>query len=535
MINIFLAHASEDKEAVTHLYQCLKERGFEPWLDKVDLLPGQNWRAEIPKAIKASDVFLACLSKESVAKQGYIQREFRMALQKMGDMPPGKIYLIPVRLDDCQIPELRQEEYGINLADYQWVDLFESDGLDRLVKSIDFHFPTAREDELSETLVRQIRGRCKAEGFTKSPQVPFTRVIEGWIDELGTGLDLQERVSRHLAYWKARRDNPALGHEHVKARLSDSKEVIFKSEITTERWLTLDSKLVDWLGKKSQAPTEEAAVQKVFDWLKATSPLSQNANDLILMGYGLGENRVNPWLNDFKTQHCEKSALLNTAIQRLEAGEFNEYIYDGTPKQYVEDRYMSGIVWTTNALYAQPPQHFWYIELPDTSVGLSIAEEVLRALSKIFKVNQDKLKYEGSKAYYKAFAKWFNPTYFGAEVWAQYSKFIKARHEAQFYDERRDAFIDFVAQAIGWSYVYDGCYLRLSGIDAREYYNILILGESLRTLQQRVKYSPPREQYVSELDTAKGFLRWANDRSCTPEIYFSKPLSPYSGMVRIKL
>ncbi|MFG6105297.1 SUMF1/EgtB/PvdO family nonheme iron enzyme [Leptothoe sp. EHU-05/26/07-4] len=143
MIRIFLAYASEDKEAVTHLYQRLKERGFHPWLDKVDLLPGQNWRAEIPKAIRESGVFIACLSKKSVAKQGYIQREFRMALQKMGDMPTGKIYLIPVRLNDCQVPELRQEEYGINLADYQWVDLFQDGEFERLVKSIELHFPNA--------------------------------------------------------------------------------------------------------------------------------------------------------------------------------------------------------------------------------------------------------------------------------------------------------------------------------------------------------------------------------------------------------
>ena len=140
MIRIFLAHASEDKEAVTHLYQHLKESGFKPWLDKFDLLPGQSWRAEIPKAIRNSHVFIACLSRQSVKKQGYIQREFRMALNIMADRPPDQIYLIPARLDDCQIPELRQEEYGISLTDYQWVNLFEADGYERLVQAINAGF-----------------------------------------------------------------------------------------------------------------------------------------------------------------------------------------------------------------------------------------------------------------------------------------------------------------------------------------------------------------------------------------------------------
>jgi tetratricopeptide (TPR) repeat protein len=140
-IRIFLAHAQEDKQQVFELYDRLKAKGYKPWLDKKDLLGGQRWREEIPKVIKASDIFLACLSKTSVAKHGYVQREFKMALNVCADRPPGTIYLIPLRFDDCQIPELRQEEYGISLLDYQWLDYFEKDGFDRLVQSIEHHFP----------------------------------------------------------------------------------------------------------------------------------------------------------------------------------------------------------------------------------------------------------------------------------------------------------------------------------------------------------------------------------------------------------
>ncbi|ESA35951.1 small gtp-binding protein [Leptolyngbya sp. Heron Island J] len=155
MIQIFLAHASEDQSAVIDLYNRLKAKGFKPWLDKVDLLPGQNWRAEIPKAIRKSDIVIACLSNLSVKKQGYIQREFRMALNEVADSPPGKVYLIPLRLDNCQIPLLRPEGYGINLADYVWIDLFEPNGFDRLVKSIDYHFPYDRSLENSPNATKQ--------------------------------------------------------------------------------------------------------------------------------------------------------------------------------------------------------------------------------------------------------------------------------------------------------------------------------------------------------------------------------------------
>ena len=141
MIRIFLAHASEDKEEVIRLYDRLKQRGFKPWLDKKDLLAGQNWRSEIPKAIKNSDIFLACLSTQSVKKKGYVQKEFKIALDKYAELPKDAIYLIPLRLDKCEIPDFRLNEHGSNLRDIHWVDYFEPDGFEQLVKSIEFHFP----------------------------------------------------------------------------------------------------------------------------------------------------------------------------------------------------------------------------------------------------------------------------------------------------------------------------------------------------------------------------------------------------------
>jgi hypothetical protein len=89
---VFLAHAREDKALVKKLYADLKARGLDPWLDEVDLLPGQIW---IPKAIRQAGVFLACLSSRSVAKVGYVQNEFRLALSAFGERPPGTIFLIP--------------------------------------------------------------------------------------------------------------------------------------------------------------------------------------------------------------------------------------------------------------------------------------------------------------------------------------------------------------------------------------------------------------------------------------------------------
>ena len=55
MARIFLCHASEDKAQVRAVYHQLKALGFAPWLDEVDILPGQDWDYEIERALETSD------------------------------------------------------------------------------------------------------------------------------------------------------------------------------------------------------------------------------------------------------------------------------------------------------------------------------------------------------------------------------------------------------------------------------------------------------------------------------------------------
>jgi len=126
---IFLCHASEDKAQVREVYHRLRTiDGFEPWLDEEDLLPGQEWAREIPRALQTSDFILIFLSRSSVAKRGYVQREMKLALDAWQALPEGTIHTIPVRIDDCDVPEAFRR--------YHWANLFEPNGFDRIVRAI---------------------------------------------------------------------------------------------------------------------------------------------------------------------------------------------------------------------------------------------------------------------------------------------------------------------------------------------------------------------------------------------------------------
>jgi len=127
-LKVFLCHSSSDKPTVRNLFHRLRNDGVDPWLDEEKLLPGQEWQQEIPKAVRQSDVVLVCLSKASINKVGYVQREIRFALDIAEEQPEGFIFIIPVRLEECSIPGRLQK--------WQWVDLFRENGYQRLMLSL---------------------------------------------------------------------------------------------------------------------------------------------------------------------------------------------------------------------------------------------------------------------------------------------------------------------------------------------------------------------------------------------------------------
>jgi len=128
LLRIFLCHSSGDKRAVRELYRHLEKSRFKPWLDEVDLLPGQGWEREIRKAVRNNDVVLVCLSRGSITKSGFIQKEIKFALDAADEQPENTIYLIPVRLEDCSVPE--------RLSHWHWVNLYEAEGYKKLVRAL---------------------------------------------------------------------------------------------------------------------------------------------------------------------------------------------------------------------------------------------------------------------------------------------------------------------------------------------------------------------------------------------------------------
>src|SRR4051812_48260387 len=102
MRKIFISYCREDESVAVELYDFLKKSGFSPWMDKFHLLPGQDWDSAINAALKRSDFITLLLSKNSTHKRGYVQREFKLALDFCLNKLDSDILIIPVKLDECE-------------------------------------------------------------------------------------------------------------------------------------------------------------------------------------------------------------------------------------------------------------------------------------------------------------------------------------------------------------------------------------------------------------------------------------------------
>ena len=92
------------------------------------MLPGQPWEREIDEAISRSSYFIALQSTRSVGKRGHVQKELRRALEAAEAYPEDELFIIPVRIEECE-PTFRA------IRKLHRLDLFPDDveGLNKLL------------------------------------------------------------------------------------------------------------------------------------------------------------------------------------------------------------------------------------------------------------------------------------------------------------------------------------------------------------------------------------------------------------------
>jgi hypothetical protein len=127
-VSVFISYSRTDFDRVSKLYAELKRASFDPWMDRADIGAGE-WRTAIRRGLRRSNFFVACLSRSTQKPGEVLQFEWDSALEIQKEQLEGEVYLLPVRLEPCDVPE--------KFRPFQWVDIFEPDGPERLRNILD--------------------------------------------------------------------------------------------------------------------------------------------------------------------------------------------------------------------------------------------------------------------------------------------------------------------------------------------------------------------------------------------------------------
>lgn len=115
--DVFLSHASPDKNWVGTLYDLLLGLGVRPYLDARDLLPGDDWNQEIPRALAASRVCVVVVSP-NLGGAHYAQAEITEAISLKRERGTR---IVPVLLGGARPPPWLGNIHGID-ADRVGID-----------------------------------------------------------------------------------------------------------------------------------------------------------------------------------------------------------------------------------------------------------------------------------------------------------------------------------------------------------------------------------------------------------------------------
>lgn len=344
-LKVFLCHSSADKPAVRELYQKLRnEPWIQPWLDEEELFPGMDWNLEIEKAIEATDVILVCLSNNSITKEGYVQREIRIALDYADYKPEGTLFIIPVRMEECKPPK--------RLAHWQYADYFEGQrerALKRLFVSFKRHANSL--GLIIEAITDQI---IQTENLPNiiNREVPENRIVEkpddapDWLSAINSKPNSKE-VSEAPDWLSAIKSEPA------------SKEV---------------NEAPDWLSAINSEPVSKE-VSDVPDWLSA------------MKSEPTPEKRIsNPegFSNQTKKQDLPsvRSELLNKAKDNLDRGNIPEALIQ-YGKLIKKGKHLEEIIRDLrDSLYRYPVEVSIWQMLGDAYMRANLLKESLDAYNK---------------------------------------------------------------------------------------------------------------------------------------------------------
>jgi hypothetical protein len=185
---IFFSYSRTDSTIALRLAKDIRDRGFDPWIDQVDIEPGSHWDASIEAALDQADLLIVLLSASAIASNN-VRDEVSYALRE------GK-KIIPVLFDGCKMP-------------------FRLDRLQFVRYTADH---TAVLDQLVGTLHQLVNGGVTRDGLVVLVERDEKKIALGGL--MATLLDHASRPERDFLDWHEQARSSYAKKEYAKAKIA---------------------------------------------------------------------------------------------------------------------------------------------------------------------------------------------------------------------------------------------------------------------------------------------------------------------------
>src|SRR4051812_30552122 len=111
---VFLSHASPDRELADRLAGTLRRHNLPIWYSPTNIVGAQQWHDEIGAALDRCDWFVVLLTRSSVQSM-WVKRELMFALQQNR----YESHIVPLLVEPCDFGRLSWMLSSIQIIDLQ--------------------------------------------------------------------------------------------------------------------------------------------------------------------------------------------------------------------------------------------------------------------------------------------------------------------------------------------------------------------------------------------------------------------------------
>ena len=124
-MKVFISHASTDAKLAKRVAHVLRGAGFQVW-DETQILPGDNWGAQLAEALQESEAMVVLLTPYSLhspnlshevgyalGEEGYKGRVIPVLAGSPAQLPKEDIPWILYKFHMIHLPDQEQDEEGL--------------------------------------------------------------------------------------------------------------------------------------------------------------------------------------------------------------------------------------------------------------------------------------------------------------------------------------------------------------------------------------------------------------------------------------